>query len=143
MANIKRVATDMCMMDYWPDSDKVREEYGNEAADNNIVWNFKQRLGEDVEILSISVVYIASWETIDFGRRNRINSKRQTCNYMTDKEKDICQTCEHFWLDFPMPLDHAEAHCDVLDGKVGLKGLDEEVAFPCLECPFDSYSEKK
>lgn len=68
MANIKRVATDMCLMDYRvQDQDNVRKEYGNEAADNNIVWNFKQRLGEDVEILSISVVYVASWETIDFG----------------------------------------------------------------------------
>ena len=64
MANIKKVRTDMCCMDYYPDAD-FRNEYGYAAADNHVVWNFRQRLGDDVEILSISVVYIVSWETIE------------------------------------------------------------------------------
>jgi len=41
-------------MDFYPD-----------AADNHVVWNFRQRLGDNVEILSISVVYIVSWENIE------------------------------------------------------------------------------
>ena len=64
MANIKKTRTDMCLMDYYP-SEKFRDEYGDEAADNYIVWNFRERLGDDVEILSISVLYIVSWETIE------------------------------------------------------------------------------
>ena len=68
MANIKKVATDMCMMDYYvQNEEEIRKNYGNEAIKNNIVWNFKQRLGTDVEILSISVVYVVSWEKIDIG----------------------------------------------------------------------------
>ena len=64
MANIKKVRTDMCLMDYYPNED-FRNSYGDEAADNHVVWNFRQRLGDDVEILSISVVYIVSWENIE------------------------------------------------------------------------------
>ena len=63
MGNINRVSTDMCMMDYYP-SEEMRQ-YGDEAYDNYVVWNFKQRLGENVDILSISVVYIVSWKEID------------------------------------------------------------------------------
>lgn len=54
----------MCCMDYYADED-FRNEYGQDAADNHVVWNFRQRLGDDVEILSISVVYIVSWEQIE------------------------------------------------------------------------------
>ena len=56
----------MCFMSYYPDDD-VRKTYGDEAADNYIIWNFRQRLGDEVNILSVNVVYIASWEEIDFG----------------------------------------------------------------------------
>ena len=63
MANIKNVRTDTCLMDYYP-SDSFRKSYGDEAANNYVVWNFRQRLGDDVEILSISVLYIVSWEMI-------------------------------------------------------------------------------
>lgn len=59
-----------------------------------------------------------------------------------DKEKDLCQTCEHFWLDFPMPLDKHIAHCEVLDKKGGGL-LDDVVEYPCLKCPFNSYSKKE
>lgn len=64
MANIKKVRTDMCLMDYYPD-EEFKNNYGDEAADNHVVWNFRQRLGDNVEILSISVVYIVSWENIE------------------------------------------------------------------------------
>lgn len=90
MANIKRVATDMCMMDYRvQDQDIVRMKYGNEAADNNIVWNFKQRLGEDVEILSISVVHIVSWEKIELGNGMEVTQPKKVmylCTYAYPEE---------------------------------------------------------
>jgi hypothetical protein len=90
MANIKKVATDMCMMDYYvQDEEEIRRNYGNEAVKNNIVWNFKQRLGEDVEILSISVVYIVSWEQMDIGDGRTITIPRKVmylCTYAYDEE---------------------------------------------------------
>jgi len=63
---------------------------------------------------------------------------------MTQEGKDLCKTCEHYWLDFPMPLDRYIARCEVLDklGKGGSKLLDDVVEYPCLKCPFDSYSKK-
>ena len=64
MANIKKVRTDTCLMDYYP-SENFSKSYGDEAADNYVVWNFRQRLGDYVEILSISVLYIVSWEVIE------------------------------------------------------------------------------
>ena len=33
MANIKKVRTDMCLMDYYPD-EEFKNNYGDEAADN-------------------------------------------------------------------------------------------------------------
>lgn len=89
MANIKKVATDMCAMDYFiEDEDKVRKEYGNEAVDNDIVWNFKQRLGENVEILSISVVYVISWQTMNIGGGEIKMPKRimYLCTYAYEEE---------------------------------------------------------
>lgn len=62
---------------------------------------------------------------------------------MTQEEKDLCKTCEHFWLDFPMPLDKYIAHCEILDKKPGHNVMDEVVPYPCLECPFNSYSKKE
>ena len=61
---------------------------------------------------------------------------------MAQEEKDLCKTCKHFWLDFPMPLDHYVAHCEVLDERGGGL-LDDVVAYPCLECPFNSYAKKE
>lgn len=61
---------------------------------------------------------------------------------MAPQEKDLCKKCSHFWLDFPTPLDRCIPHCDVLD-KSGGGLLDDVVDYPCLECPFNSYSEKK
>jgi len=62
---------------------------------------------------------------------------------MTEKEKDLCNTCEHYWVDFPMPLDRYISHCEVLDSKPGFHEMDEEVEYPCLVCPFNAYSKKK
>jgi len=60
-----------------------------------------------------------------------------------DKEKDICQTCKHYWCDFPMPLEYYVAHCEILDKKnIKDKEMDDIVPFPCLKCPFDSYLKK-
>lgn len=60
-----------------------------------------------------------------------------------DKEKDLCQTCEHYWVDFPMPLEQYISHCDVLDGMLGKGSMDDEVDYPCLECPFNAYKKKQ
>lgn len=83
MANIKKVRTDMCCMDFYPDED-FSNEYGSAAADNHVVWNFRQRLGDDVEILSISVLYIVSWEEIE-GTSIRIPKKiMYLCTYVEE-----------------------------------------------------------
>ena len=61
-----------------------------------------------------------------------------------EKEKDLCKTCEHYWLDFPMPLDRYISHCEILDRYNGMSDdMDSIVVYPCLKCPFDSYSPKK
>lgn len=64
---------------------------------------------------------------------------------MAQENKDICKTCEHYWLDFPLPCDHYESHCEILDEKFGLLAtiMDEKVPYPCLKCPFDSYKKKQ
>ena len=61
---------------------------------------------------------------------------------MTQEEKDLCKTCEHYWLDFPMPLNCYIPHCEILDRKGGGL-LDDVVSYPCLECPFNAYIKKK
>lgn len=62
-----------------------------------------------------------------------------------DKNKDLCKTCEHYWTDFPLPLDRVISHCEILDEKYGLEAtnMDAKVPYPCLKCPFNSYSPKK
>ena len=60
-SNILKVKTDFCLMDWIPDKYLLRKRYGDMAADNYIVWNFWQRLGE-VKILSISVAQIVSYQ---------------------------------------------------------------------------------
>lgn len=59
------------------------------------------------------------------------------------KNNDLCQTCKHYWKDFPMPLEAVVSHCEILDSKKGLSAnMDDEVPYPCLKCPFDSYIKK-
>ena len=60
-----------------------------------------------------------------------------------DKEKDLCQTCEHYWVDFPMPLEEYISHCEISDEKIGWNKMDEAVPYPCLECPFNAYKKKQ
>ena len=55
------------------------------------------------------------------------------------QENDLCKTCEHYWQDFPMPLNEVISHCEVLDQKCSTKLMDDVVPYPCLKCPFDSY----
>ena len=62
---------------------------------------------------------------------------------MTQENKDLCKTCEHYWVDFPLPLDHVEAHCEILDDEKGLlANMDDIVPYPCLKCPFNCYKKK-
>ncbi len=69
---------------------------------------------------------------------------------MPTENKDLCKTCEHYWVDFPLPLDHVVSHCEILDErkflyeKYGLSSsnMDEKVPYPCLECPFNCYKKK-
>jgi hypothetical protein len=60
------------------------------------------------------------------------------------EEKDLCKTCKHYWQDFPMLLDYTVvSHCEILDRQPGIKEMDTIVPYPCIKCPFDSYSEKQ
>lgn len=59
------------------------------------------------------------------------------------EEKDLCKTCEHYWQDFPMPLEQIISHCEILDRQPGIKEMNDVVPYPCIKCPFDSYSEKQ
>ena len=61
---------------------------------------------------------------------------------MEQENKDLCKTCKHFWLDFPMPCDHYVSHCDIVDKRCGMKEMDEIVPYPCTKCPFECYSKK-
>ena len=36
-------------------------------------------------------------------------------DFKVEQEKDLCNTCKHYWTDFPMPLDHYEPHCEIID----------------------------
>ena len=59
------------------------------------------------------------------------------------KNNDLCKTCKHYWTDFPMPLEKAISHCEILDEKCGLEvNMDDIVSYPCLKCPFDCYTKK-
>lgn len=61
-----------------------------------------------------------------------------------EKNKDLCKTCEHYWTDFPLPLESVVSHCDILDEKYGLSAnMDSKVPYPCLKCPFNCYIKKK
>lgn len=58
-------------------------------------------------------------------------------------DTDLCQTCTHYWLDFPMPLDRYVPHCEILDTSPCVHGkLDEIVPCPCLKCPFGCYEKQ-
>ena len=62
---------------------------------------------------------------------------------MEQENKDLCKTCEHYWTDFPLPLERHIPHCEVVDKKIGFNNMDEFVSYPCLECPFNCYYKKK
>ena len=65
-------------------------------------------------------------------------------NMKNNFDKDLCKTCQHYWLDFPLPLDSVVPHCEILDEKYGLSAnIDEKIPFPCLKCPFNCYLKKK
>lgn len=63
---------------------------------------------------------------------------------MTQEKKDICKTCQNYWTDFPLPLDHYEPHCKIIDEKYNFSAekFAELVPYPCLKCPFNCYIEK-
>ena len=58
---------------------------------------------------------------------------------MKQENKDLCKTCEHYWTDFPLPLDHYEPHCEIVDSNIGYNKMNDAVPYPCLKCPFDCY----
>ena len=58
---------------------------------------------------------------------------------ITTNSEDLCKQCEHYWTDFPLPLDRVISHCSVLDKKPIGQDLDDIVPYPCLQCPFDSF----
>lgn len=63
---------------------------------------------------------------------------------MNEKQKDLCKTCEHYWQDFPMPLEQVISHCEILDRQaIKYRSMDDVVPYPCLKCPFDSYKKKQ
>lgn len=64
---------------------------------------------------------------------------------MSNEIKDLCKTCGHYWTDFPLPLDHYEPHCEIIDEKYinGAEKFAELVPYPCLKCPFNYYTSKK
>ena len=62
---------------------------------------------------------------------------------MAQEDKDLCKTCEHYWKDFPYPLEYIVPHCEILDKRDGLSAnMNENVPYPCLKCPFNSYKKK-
>lgn len=83
MGNIINCSTDYCFMDYYPD-DNFRKSYGDEAADNYVIWNFRQRLGDNVNILSIAVAFITSWEIPNIMPKKVM----YICTYCKNYEKD-------------------------------------------------------
>lgn len=56
--------------------------------------------------------------------------------------KDLCKTCSHYWVDFPLPLEQYVSHCEIVDKKIGFRKMDDAVPYPCLNCPFNSYKKK-
>lgn len=56
--------------------------------------------------------------------------------------KDLCKSCTHYWVDFPLPLEHCVGHCEISDEKIGFGKMDEVVPYPCVNCPFNSYQKK-
>ena len=61
----------------------------------------------------------------------------------TEDEEDLYRTCERYWLDFPLPLDRYVPHCEIVDRMPKFKKMEDAVPYPCLKCPFDSYSKKE
>lgn len=58
-------------------------------------------------------------------------------------KKDLCVKCEHYWEDFPLPLDSVKSHCEIIDKKYGIDSdMEKQVPYPCEKCPFNSYEEK-
>jgi hypothetical protein len=56
--------------------------------------------------------------------------------------KDLCKTCSHLWFDYPFPVEHCVAHCEIADAKIGFGKMDEVVPYPCVNCPFNAYKKK-
>ena len=62
---------------------------------------------------------------------------------MKQEVKDLCKSCKHHWIDFPLPLDHCESHCMIVDTKMTGVKMNEVVEYPCIKCPFDEYLKKE
>lgn len=61
---------------------------------------------------------------------------------LSEKEnKDLCETCTHYWIDFPMPLERVISHCEIADSK-RIIYMNDVITYPCVQCPFNCYSKK-
>lgn len=57
-----------------------------------------------------------------------------------ERNKDLCETCKHYWTNFSLSLERVVSHCEILDVKSGLSAnMNSEVPRPCLRCPFNCY----
>lgn len=60
---------------------------------------------------------------------------------MTQEDKDLCKTCKHYWVNFPLHGD-VECHCEIADERFFPNTMEILVPDPCLECPFNCYKKK-
>lgn len=59
---------------------------------------------------------------------------------MTQEDKDLCKTCEHYWVDFVVnPYKKYIGHCEIIDERYSFDIMDNLVPYPCLKCPFCCY----
>lgn len=59
---------------------------------------------------------------------------------MKKQEMNIRQI---IWKLIKLWFKHGNSHCEILDEKKGLSAnMDDEVPYPCLKCPFNSYKKK-
>lgn len=61
---------------------------------------------------------------------------------MLQEDKDLCKSCEHYWLDLPSHLEYSISHCEILDKNSGFGSMSDSIAHPCIRCPFNSYKKK-
>lgn len=73
---------------------------------------------------------------------------------MIETVKDLCETCSHYWFDYPLPILDKQLfnsqllskqyypHCEISDKEIGFNTMNEVVPYHCLNCPFNTYKKK-